>query len=55
MAMKVVHVLEIVEVDQKHTEPCAATISALDGVVQVLVEQRPVGETGQAVMKRLVT
>ena len=52
--MKVVHSLEVVEVDQEHSEACARAFSALDGVVQVPVEQRPVAETGETVMKRLV-
>jgi hypothetical protein len=54
MAMKVVHPLEVVEVYQKDSEAHAGTFLTLDRAVQEPVEQCPVGETGEAVMKRLV-
>ena len=55
MAMKVVDVLEVVEVDQEHDQAGAGAAPVLDGLVQEAVEQCPVGETGEAVVVRLVS
>jgi hypothetical protein len=54
MALQVVHPLEVVQVDQKNSEAFASALSIPNGVVQVAVEQRTVGQTREAVMKYLV-
>jgi hypothetical protein len=54
MAIKVVHPLEVVDVYQQHRKASAGALPLLDRVVQVLAEQRTVGETGETVMEGLV-
>jgi hypothetical protein len=54
MAEAVVDGLEIVEIDEHDPDCRAAATRALDGVVDSVCEQRPVGEARHGVVERLV-
>ena len=54
VAVRVVHALEPVEVDEQHGGVGVRTLRSLRGVLQPLLEQQPVGQTGQRIVQRAV-
>ena len=54
MAVPVVHLLEVVDVDQDQREVRSVTARAVELLLEALVEDAPVGEPGQGILLRLV-
>ncbi len=54
MAERVIDHLEVVEIDEHHAETFARALGARQRQVQAVVEQRPVGQPGQFVVRRQV-
>ena len=54
MAERVVHRLELIEVEDEHVEPLAVPVQARERLLDRLEEQHAVGEAGQRVMMRHV-
>ena len=54
VAERVVHLLEPVEIDEQHRERLAGARRAGQRLVEPVAEERPVGETRQAVVEGLV-
>jgi hypothetical protein len=54
VAEAVVDHLEIVQVDEEHGQAAAVAARPGQGVAHAVVEQRPVGQVGEAVVERLV-
>jgi hypothetical protein len=54
VAEAVVDHLEIVQVDEEHGQAAAVAARPGQGVADAVVEQRPVGQVGEAVVERLV-
>ena len=54
MAQRVVDLLEAVEIDDRDRAPCVGPPPRVDHVADPVVEQRPVGESGQRIVEGLV-
>ena len=51
VSQRVVDILETVEVDEQHADPTAGALRMRDRLCQALLQQQPVGQTGQRVAR----
>jgi hypothetical protein len=54
VAVGVVDVLEVVEIDEAHRDPILAAAGQLDGLADAVFQQHPVGQAGEGVVQRHV-
>ena len=54
VAQGVVHVLEVIEIHEQHRRPRAMATAPGEGVLDAVGEERPIGQSGQRVVERLM-